>query len=557
MAVSLALFWGAQRLKESSGPGHRVEKATPTYGIRFTNVASSVGLRFRWNETVRRPLNIMDGFGCGCAFFDFDEDGFQDVLLVDEPVCGLFRNDEGRAFIEVTAECGLDRVSGNWKGCAVGDFDGDGWRDLCLTGYHRLALLRNLGGRRFQDVTAAAGLDPGNWKDWGASAGFMDLDRDGDLDLVMQNYVEWGPGMPQLCNFRGFRTACPPEVHDPEHPRLFRNLGGGRFTVVPPGGGLSRTTGFGMVLAFSDANEDGKVDFYLGNDGRDANFMENRGALRFRDVALENGTAASGDNELAAMGADWADFNRDGKLDLAVSGFSEEAFALFRNEGRGLFQDVSMRTGLAGATYLPLEFGAKFADVDNDGWPDLFVVAGHIFDDAARMISGATFRQPSMLFRNEQGRQFTNLTPALGGALADPIVGRGSATGDWDNDGRIDLLAVDYEGEPLLLHNQSDHRNHWISLDLRSARGNRHAYGARVRLRAGEQEWVGEVSPASSYLSSSDPRLHFGLGSVKTLASLSITWPTGKREELGNVEVDRILEITEGRGHRTWRPRAQ
>lgn len=490
----------------------------------------------------------MEGFGCGCAFLDFDSDGYQDILLVAEPVARLFRNESGTAFTDVTDSAGLSRVTGAWKGCAVADYDGDGWLDILLTGYRRLALLRNQSGRSFQDATQTARLDRTNWGNWGASAGFMDLDQDGDLDLAMQNYVSWNPGMIQQCKYGKLSVACPPEVHDAEHARLIRNHGDGTFRDISRESGLDRTHGYGMVIGFADANDDGKTDFYLGNDGVDADFMQNLGGMKFRNVALENGAAAArSGNELAAMGVDWADYDRDGRLDFAVSGFSEESNALFRNDEGGLFQDTSAAVGIAMPTYLPLGFGTKFADVDNDGWLDLFFVNGHIFDRAAEAVSGATFRQPSMLFMNQAGQQFTDIGPTLGEAFTRPIVGRGSASGDYDNDGRVDLLAVDYEGEPLLLHNVSATKGHWVTLDLRGTGKNRHAHGARVTLRGGGVTWVAEVSPASSYLSSSDPRLHFGLGDVATV-SLEVRWPTGVREEHPNVPVDRMSYLIFGRG---------
>ncbi len=544
-----------------AGCGQRVPEArpataaTPPAGLRFEEVAAASGLRFRWNPEPVRPLRTLDAFGCGCAFLDYDDDGYQDIILVNEPVCGLFRNEAGRGFRDVTAETGLDRARGAWKGVAAGDYDGDGRLDLLLTGFHRLALLRNREGRSFTEATAAAGLRADNWKNWAASAGFMDLDADSDLDLVVLNYVEWGSHVMQYCTFHGVRMGCPPKVYNPERGRLFRNNGNGTFTDVSARAGFPTTTGVGLVVGFADANNDAKTDFYLGNDAAPADFMENRGDLRFKNVALVNGTIYGKSAEpLAAMGVDWADYDRDGHLDFTVTAFSKAAFALFHNDGTGLFTDESAVAGIAGPTFLPLGFGAKFVDADNDGWPDIFYVNGHVYDSVGQTDPALALRQPSMLFHNQQGRSFVDLAPQLGGAFTTPILGRGSATGDFDNDGRVDLLAVDYEGGPVLLHNRAQNRNHWIKLDLRSTGKNPHAYGAHLWGRTGEDRWTAVVSPASSYLSSSDPRVHLGLGGHQILEELKIRWPGGRVEVLRNLPADRLVRVTEGRGFRETPP---
>lgn len=534
-------------------PGRSVSPSPPpapdaTHGVNYRDVATEAGISFRWSETPHRPLRTLDAFGCGCAIFDFDADGLQDILLIDEPRCALFRNVDGKRFEDVTERTGLAGMQGAWKACAVGDVDGDGRLDLVLSGYRRLALLRNQGGR-FADATAAAGLDPANHKQWGSGAGFMDLDRDGDLDLVVLNYVVWGPGVMEYCNYGGIKMGCPPKVYDPEKGRLYRNDGNGRFTDVSKAASLDTTTGVGLVVGFSDADEDGLVDFYLGNDAVEADFMKNLGGLKFRNVALENGTIYSKSGKpMAAMGVDWADFDRDGRLDFAVTDFSNASFALFKNAGEGMFQDIAGPIGMAAPTFAPLGFGVKFVDADNDGWSDIFFVNGHVYDRVQETDPKLTFRQPSMLFRNEGGKRVTDLVPLLGGDLAKPILGRGSASGDWDNDGRMDLLAVDYEGSPLLLHNESTTNHHWLKLILKGKGPNTFAYGARVTVETQGEQWNAEMSPASSYLSSSDPRLHFGLGILDRVDRVRVQWPSGKRETFEGIKVDAITTLTEGSG---------
>jgi hypothetical protein len=301
-----------------------------------------------------------------------------------------------------------------------------------------------------------------------------------------------------------------------------------------------------MVLAFGDPNGDGFPDFFVGNDGRPSDLMLSEGGLRFRNAAEESGVAyGSIDGEpISAMSADWGDYDRDGRPDLFVTAFSNQPYSLLRATDAGKFVHMGDTTGITAATFKPLGFGAKWLDMDNDGWLDLAVANGHVHDNTEQIDPTTAYREPMMLLRNDRGRRFVDLLDKMEAAVRLPIVGRGLATGDFDNDGRVDVLVVDYEGKPLLLHNEDRNANHWITLSLIGAR-NRTAYGARVTARAGDQVWTGMVSPASSFLSSSDPRLHFGLGSVSTLDSVTVEWPSGRRQELARVATDRFLELRE------------
>jgi len=310
---------------------------------------------------------------------------------------------------------------------------------------------------------------------------------------------------------------------------------------------MKNTHGKALVLAFADVNNDGRMDFYIGNDGTPAELMGNLGGMRFLNAGEGSGLAYGAlAHPVAAMGADWADYDRDGRLDLAVTGFSDESYSLFHAVGRGVFQLTSDAVGISGPTYKPLGFGTNWLDMDNDGWPDLLFVNGHVYDNVHSIDPLSTFRQPPMLFHNLRGKQFIDLVPQMGGEVAAPIVGRGSAVGDFDNDGRIDFLMVDYEGAPCLFHNVSQTANHWITLDLRGTGANRFAYGAQVTARSGRELWVGQVSPACSYLSSSDPRVHFGLGQTAEIETLTVRWPDGRRQTFRHLQADRILRLTEG-----------
>jgi hypothetical protein len=538
----------ARRTVDSHLPPGRMPELPELRGASFVDVAAERGLRYIWPEQ-HRPTRAPDAFGSGCAAFDADNDGWQDVLLVGDPYPALFRNLDGRHFENVTETSGLKAVEGDWTGCAIGDYDGDGLLDVLMTGIHRLALYRNIGGLRFRPATEEAGLDQANHGHWGASAGFMDLDGDGWLDLVIVNYVVYGPDSRQYCEYGPDRVlgGCRPQVYPPERGEIWRNTGRGAFELVSDTAGMQQTNGVGLVLAFIDLDGDGRMDFYIGNDGAPADFLHNRGTMQFDNIAVKAGLAVNmSAAALAAMGADWGDFDRDGLPDLVVTNFQWASAVLFRNMGGNAFMDASQSTGLHGATRNRLGFGAKWVDFENDGWPDIFIVNGHVYDNAPEANGpGAEFRQPAQLFRNERGRRFVDLVPALGPEAQRTMLGRGSATADFDNDGRVDLLAVDFEGPVMLLENRSATDNHWITLDLRGAAPNTFAYGARVVGRAGSQVWLADVSPASSYLSSSDPRIHWGLGNAARLEEIAIRWPSGRELTLRDVPADQILKIDE------------
>lgn len=569
------------------------ELPVETGGIQFTEVAKERGLLHVWPRQPR-PMTLRETFGCGCATFDYNNDGLQDVLLVADPHPILFRNTGDGAFENVTAESGLKAIPAHgvtasprspgsldeagvghrgrshggrgirsaqwadWTGVAVGDYDGDGWLDVLLTGFHRLALFRNDGGKTFSDVTRQAGLDSANHAHWGSSAGFMDLDGDSRLDLVVLNYVAFGPDSRQYCELvPGVVSGCPPNFYPPERGEIWRNTGRGAFEMLAASAAMDETSGVALVLAFTDLDGDNRQDLYIGNDRTRAEFLHNQGEMEFKNTAVEIGlTAGPGWIPMAAMGADWGDFNRDGLLDLTVTDYQGNSFALFQHEAHDSggsarwhsFVEVGHPTGVGPATRNRLGFGVKWLDMDNDGWPDLCYANGHVYDNAGEINAGETFRQPSLLLRNDTGRRFVDLTPAFDPALAKPIVGRGSATADFNNDGRVDLLIVDYEGAPLLLENQSQTENHWIKFDLHGAGANTFAYGARITAQADDMVWVGEASPASSYLSSSDPRIHFGLGKLTSLDTVTIRWPSGRVEELHDVRADKIVHVVEGRG---------
>ncbi len=486
--------------------------------------------------------------GGGCAFLDYDNDGWQDILLISNSQIALYHNEKNGRFTDVSATAGFVNLRGYWMGCAVGDIDGDGFPDILLTGYHRLALLHNVSGRWFEDWTTRSGLDSNNHEHWGLSAGFMDLDGSGNLSLVLTNYVSYGPGEPQFCEIHpGIRSGCPPTSYRPQFPELWWNKGRGKFNNISESCGMKPLHGQAMSVAFTDIDSDGRMDFYIGNDGKPAELIRNLGRMRFENIGEKSGVAYNSmGHAIAAMGADWGDYDRDGKPDLAITAFSDEPYSLWRNLGGGQFDYATDSAQLLGPTYGALGFGAKWADFDNDGWPDIAFANGHVYDNSPDLYPSTTFRQPLMLFHNVSSktvRGFTDITPYMTPGVREPIVGRGLAAGDFDNDGRVDLLAVDFEGAPMLLHNTSSASNHWVTLDLRQETGNRFAYGAKATVYLNSGVMTQFVSPASSFLSSSDPRLHFGLGRESRIKRIELRWPDGLRQVIAECQIDRIVTV--------------
>ncbi len=509
----------------------------------FQEVAHSAGITFRQGHGGRGPLNIRETIGTGAAFLDADGDGRLDLFLVAENGCVLYHNrgaGAGPAFEEVTSRSGVSGA-GAWSGCAVGDVDGDGRPDLVVTGYHCLRLLLNQGGMRFRDATGGSGLDAGGWC---TSAGFADFDGDGRLDLYVARYLDFGPQSQQLCRIgvepgtgREVQGACGPELYDPQRGSLYRNVGGGRFQDVTRAAGLSDAHGRGLGVAWSDIDRDGRPDLYVANDRMPGDLFHNEGGGRFRNIGVASGTAYSAEGLVqGGMGVDFADLNQDERPDLFVTTFTHEPKSLYHNDGGNRFTEVSQLRGIGPEALPRVGFGAKFADFNNDGFLDLMIVNGHVVDTAGRVYADAPYAQPSLLYLGGPDR-FTEATARGGLALLRPIVGRGLAIGDYDNDGRVDAIAVDLEGAPLLLHNEAP-AAHWLRVLLAPAPGHT-AEGAAVVLHAGGRRWSRRATTGGSYLSASDPRVHFGLGALAGVQRIEVRWPDGRRQRVATPLVDR------------------
>lgn len=541
---SLALVVTALALLASTGC-QKPPSSTSTPEL-FRDVTEAAGLRFQWSPAKKGPLNLLETIGNGCAFLDYDNDGNLDILLVG-PKPGLFHGDGKGKFTDTTALLG--GITGHFLGCAVGDYDNDGFADVYLSGYREGRLLHNEAGQGFQDVTAASGLKP---QPWGTSCTFVELiPGSGKLDLVVANYVHFDPdkGDRTLCDFRDpegktHLAACGPREYEPLPATYCRNLGGGKFQETT----LSNTRGRGLGVAaiYNDGNTIRELAF--ANDeapGDLLRFMSST-PLRFLNRGDVSGIAYDRDARVhGGMGTDWGDVDGDGQFDLVVATFRGEPNSLYRADGNGLYTDIGYQSGLGLATQPYVAFGCRFFDYDNDGWLDIALTNGHVQDNIAQIDPKTTYRQPSQVFRNQGKGQFTDTSAACGPALQRPLVGRGLATGDFDNDGRVDLLLADSEGTPVLLHNEA-RAGHWLGLALVGKASNTSGYGARVTVQQGERALLRHAHADGSYLSSSDARVQVGLGSASTPVKVSVHWPSGRVDHFSNLALDRYHTLNEG-----------
>ncbi|MDE2126818.1 MAG: CRTAC1 family protein [Armatimonadetes bacterium] len=507
----------------------------------FHDVTARAGIDYRWQVTGPRPLTILETIGNGCAFLDFDGDGLLDILLVG-PEPALYRNLGGGRFADVSHETGIAALRGRFLGCAVGDYDNDGYPDIYLTGYRDGVLLHNEGGKRFADVSRAAGIPP---QPWGSSAIFVDVTGNGSLDLYVGNYCRFGPNtMPQLCRQQGSMTACGPRYYQPEKGRLYINRGGGRFADATAAWGAMAVSGKALGIAAADYSGAGRQSLAIANDEMPGDLLRNIGGA-FRNDGAASGTAYDTLGQVhAGMGIDWGDYDNDGRLDLLVTTFQHEPKNLYHNDGDGVFTDRSAPLGIAAATAPWVSFGCKLFDYDNDGWLDMVICSGHISDNIAEIDPSTTYRQRSQLFHNEGGTAFREVRDQSGDGLERPIVGRGLAVGDYDNDGRLDLLIVDSEGAPLLLHNDLPTAGNWLLLHLEGRRSNRDGQGALVTFTTKSGRFLRNATTGGSYMSASDPRVHCGLGR-ETTADIAIIWPSGVRQKLAGVKANQILRVQE------------
>ncbi|MES1257500.1 MAG: CRTAC1 family protein [Acidobacteriota bacterium] len=515
----------------------------------FRNVAKEAGLTrpVPNGGTVSKQF-IVETTGSGVAFIDYDNDGLLDIFVVSGPEAPsrLYRNEGAGRFRDVTEALGLTR-KGWGQGVCAGDYDNDGYIDLFVTYWGQNVLYRNVGGRRFEDVTAKLHLTQDRVR-YNTGCAFLDYDNDGKLDLFVSNYLKFDfattpkPGANPYCFYRGIAVNCGPRGLPFDRNLLYHNEGG-TFRDVSDESGISKPDGnYSLGVLTGDFNGDGLTDIYVACDQTPSILYINKGDGTFEDEALLRGAALDESGKaLSGMGVATADYLHQGLPSIFRSNFSDELETLYRNRGKGEFEDVSVEAGLGQNTRF-VGWGCGFFDFDNDGWPDLLVVNGHAFPEVDRLKIDIHYRERAILYRNDRGH-FVDISEAAGSGITERHSARGAAFGDYDNDGSVDVL-VNNQGEaPSLLRQTEKTANHWIILKLEGVKANRSALGARVRVTAGDLVQTGEVRSGGSYLSQSDLRLHFGLGGATKVDKVEITWPGGGEQEEVDLAADRVAAI--------------
>jgi hypothetical protein len=532
----------------------------PETRVTFTDVTAATGIRFTHASAPEKKY-ILESMSGGVALFDFDGDGWLDVYLANSPTVAtasdlprarsaLWRNNHDGTFADATERAGVGDVG--WAmGVSTGDYDNDGWTDLYVTCFGPNHLFHNNGNGTFTDVTASAGVgDPR----WSTGAAFGDYDNDGLLDLFVANYVdlrldalpEFGNG--KNCVYRGLAVQCGPRGLTGAGDSLYHNNGNGTFTDVSAAAGVADgARRFGLGVAWCDFNEDGRIDLYVANDTGPNYLYRNNGDRTFTDVGLASGTAVSDDGtEQASMGVAIGDYDHRGRWSILVTNFSDEYNALYRHERDFLFTDASYATRTAKASLPFVGWGTSFFDYDNDGWLDLMVVNGHVYPQVDRASGGSAYRQRKLLYRNDRDGTFSEVAAESGSALMVPAVSRGAAFGDLDNDGDVDVVVNNLEGPLTVLRNDGGNANNFLVVDLVGKKSNRSAFGARVKVVAGDLVQVAERRGGGSYISQNDTRLHFGLEKRQRVDTIEVRWPGGASQSVTNVPANRFVTITEG-----------
>jgi hypothetical protein len=543
----------------TAGTAYQRNPATGTAvaAAAFRDVAAGAGIDFTHLNGASPAKHFPETMGSGGLFFDYDNDGWIDVFLVDggsaaSPAVArtarhrLYRNRQNGTFEDVTAKSGI-RHSGYGMGACAGDYDNDGRVDLYVTNAGSNMLYRNSGGGAFANVTAAAGVGSTRWA---SSCGFLDFDRDGDLDLFVTNYVTMGKDANRVC--RGgtpaVRVYCHPLNFPPTQNTLYRNDGKGTFTDVITPAGIASFRGNGLGVAIADYDDDGLVDVFVANDAVPNFLFHNEGKGRFTETALGAGVAVATDGQArAGMGTMFGDYDGDGRVDLVVTNHETEMHSLFRNVGGGLFADATVQSGVGPATVPYVGFGVVFFDYDNDSDLDLAEVNGHVIDNVAQVRNGGRYAQKRLLLQNTGGR-FRDVSRQSGPAFAAESVGRTLVTGDIDNDGDLDLLVTNNGGRAELLTNDGGNRANGLLIRLAGEKSNRDGIGARIRIAAGTRTLVRDVASGGSYQGQNDLRVHVGLGERARADRIEIRWPSGLVEQLKDVSANQIITVREGKG---------
>ncbi len=533
--------------------------------VHFTDVAQKAGLTapvIFGGETTKKY--IIETTGTGVAIFDYDNDGWPDIFVVNgttldslgsnkAPTSHLYHNNHDGTFTDVTTRAGLTHA-GWGQGVCVGDYDNDGFEDLYVTYYGKNVLYRNNGNGSFTDVSEKAHV-AGSGKSWGTGCAFVDYDRDGKLDLMVANYVDFdsatafAPGERPSCMWKGVPVMCGPRGLLWAKNTLYHNLGNGTFEDVTTRAHIDQTNGhYGFSVSTLDYDDDGWPDIYVACDSTASILYHNNHDGTFTDVAVVAGAAFNEDGrEQAGMGSTVGDYDGDGRPDIFKTNFSDDTSTLYRNNGDGTFDDKTFPAGL-GLNTQYLGWGVTFVDVDNDGWPDLLLVNGHVYPEVDSQHLGSNFKEPKILYRNNGNGTFTDISANAGPGITAVSSARGLAVGDLWNGGRMSAVISNMNAPPMLLVNDVRNGNHWIAFRAVGSKSNRDGIGAKITMRVGARTFVDEVRSGSSYVSNNDMRVHFGLGSASKIEWVQVRWPSGLVERFENLPVDAIHTLKEGSG---------
>ena len=543
----------------------------------FTDIAKQAGLTMTNTfGGIATKKYIIETTGTGVAIFDADNDGWPDIFIVngttlegfparEAPTNHLYHNNHDGTFTDITQHAGLAHT-GWGQGVCVGDYDNDGFEDLYVTYYGKNVLYHNNGDGTFTDVSEQAGVS-GSGKAWGTGCAFVDYDRDGYLDLMVANYVDFdlstapAPGDRPNCLWKGVPVMCGPQGLPGAKNILYHNRGNGTFEDVTNKSHIDQTDGhYAFSVTTFDYDDDGWPDIFVACDSTPSILYHNNRDGTFTDVAVTSGAAFNEDGRAqAGMGSTVADYNGDGRLDIFKTNFSDDTSTLYRNNGDGTFDDVTYPAGLGLHTQY-LGWGTMFFDFDNDGWPDLLLVNGHVYPEVDSQHLGSSFQEPRILYHNNGNGTFTDISATAGPGITTPISSRGLAIGDLWNDGHLSAVVSNMNAPPSLLVNQVHTANHWVAFrpigafpdsPSRATKSNRDAIGARIRVKAGTRIFIDEVRSGSSFISNNDMRVHFGLGSATKMDWVEVRWPSGLLERFDNLAVDSIHTLKEGSGART------